>query len=133
VIEIFTTHSEDPINGIELFNSELDKSKINDNQKVFICEWIQKYLRCSEFEEIYLGRIEDLLDSQLTALKVKIKPNKPKAQNIRETLKEMMEEEIKKLPGTLKKLEPQQRLNILCKLIPFVLPRVESIHHTQGE
>jgi len=131
-IKIFTTNSENPIKAIELFSKELDKNKFDDNQKVFIYEWTQKYLRHSEFDED-LGRIEDLLDSQLAALKGKIEPNKPKVQNIRESLKEMIREEIKKLPGTLKKLEPQQRLNILCKLIPFVLPRVESIHHTQDE
>ncbi len=53
--------------------------------------------------------------------------------NIRETLKETMQKEIQKLPETLKELEPVQRLNILCKLIPFVLPKVESIDHEHDE
>jgi hypothetical protein len=53
--------------------------------------------------------------------------------NIRDTLKEMMQKEIESLPDTLKELEPVQRLNILCKLIPYVLPKVESVTHTQGE
>mgnify|MGYP003392190820 FL=1 len=45
----------------------------------------------------------------------------------------MMQKEIESLPDTLKELEPVQRLNILCKLIPYVLPKVESVTHTQGE
>jgi hypothetical protein len=53
--------------------------------------------------------------------------------NIRETLKEMMQKELEKLPDTLKELEPIQRLNILCKLIPFVLPKVESVNHELDE
>jgi hypothetical protein len=32
-----------------------------------------------------------------------------------------------------KKLEPVQRLNILCKLIPYALPKVESVTHKLGE
>ena len=53
--------------------------------------------------------------------------------NIRDTLKELMQNEIEQLPDTLKELEPAQRLNILCKLIPYVLPKVESVTHKEGE
>ena len=44
-----------------------------------------------------------------------------------------MQKEIESLPDTLAELEPVQRLNILCKLIPFVLPKVESVTHNLGE
>jgi hypothetical protein len=53
--------------------------------------------------------------------------------NLRETLKMIMNKEIQKLPENLETLEPKERLNILCKLMPFVLPKVESVTHTQGE
>jgi len=33
----------------------------------------------------------------------------------------------------LEKLEPEKRLEILCKLMPYVLPKTESIQHTFGE
>ena len=92
-IEIFTKNSENPINAVELFNKELDKSTIDDNLKIFVYQWIHKYLRYSEFD-VDLTKIHDLLDSQLAALKEKIKPNKPQVKTIRESLKEMMEEEI---------------------------------------
>jgi len=39
--------------------------------------------------------------------------------DLRETLKAMMQREIEQLPETLKDLEPIQRLNILCKLMPY--------------
>ena len=66
-------------------------------------------------------------------MKTETKQAKPLTSNIRETLKEMMQKEIEKLPETLKELEPAQRLNILCRMMPFVLPKVESIHHESGE
>jgi hypothetical protein len=39
----------------------------------------------------------------------------------------MMKKELEKLPEYLETLEPKERLNILCKLIPFVLPKVEAV------
>lgn len=53
--------------------------------------------------------------------------------DLRETLKVVMQREIQKLPETLETLEPKERLNILCKLMPFVFPKVEAIHPTEGE
>ncbi|MBM3451917.1 MAG: hypothetical protein FJX84_02115 [Bacteroidetes bacterium] len=59
--------------------------------------------------------------------------NKPLTGNIRDTLKDLMQKELKQLSETLKELDPLQRLNILCKLIPYILPKTESVKHTQGE
>lgn len=52
---------------------------------------------------------------------------------LRETLKDLMQKELEQLPETLKELDPVQRLNILCKLMPYVLPKTESVKHTLGE
>ncbi|KAF0237442.1 MAG: hypothetical protein FD181_2008 [Prolixibacteraceae bacterium] len=52
---------------------------------------------------------------------------------LRETLKTIMQKEIERLPETLEALEPKERLNVLCKLMPFVFPKVESVHPTEGE
>ncbi len=53
--------------------------------------------------------------------------------NLRETLKNIMEKEITQLPKTLEKLEPKDRLNILCRLMPFIFPKVNTVHLTEGE
>ncbi len=44
-----------------------------------------------------------------------------------------MQKELEELPETLKDLEPIQRLNVLCKLIPHVLPKTDSVKHNLGE
>jgi len=49
--------------------------------------------------------------------------NKPLTGNIRDTLKDLMQKELEQLPETLKELDPVKRLNILCKLMPYVLPK----------
>ena len=52
---------------------------------------------------------------------------------LRESLKNIMKKEIEKLSDTLESLEPKERLNILCKLMPYVFPKVEAIHPEKGE
>jgi hypothetical protein len=135
-IDIFTEHHETPLKAVQKFADETDKQKLTPAQKLFVYEWVFKYVKYSEFENIDITEIKEILKSQTERLKndePKVEYNKPLTGNIRDTLKEMMQKEIESLPDTLKELEPVQRLNILCKLIPYVLPKVESVTHTQGE
>lgn len=135
-IDIFTEHHETPLKAVQEFAAETDKQKLTPAQKLFVYEWVYKYVRVSDFGELDLSEVKDLLKSQTERLKndkPQLEYNKPLTGNIRDTLKEMMQKEIESLPDTLKELEPVQRLNILCKLIPYVLPKVESVTHTQGE
>ena len=53
--------------------------------------------------------------------------------NLRETLKTIMQKEIEKLPETLEALDPKERLNVVCELMPYVFPKVETVHPTEGE
>ncbi len=53
--------------------------------------------------------------------------------DLRKTLKAMFKKELEALPETLSKMEPEKRLNILIKLMPFVIPKVNSVTHRQGE
>lgn len=52
---------------------------------------------------------------------------------LRDSLKEIISEEIKRLPETLNTLEPKDRLNAVLKLIPYFLPKTEAVHYKEGE
>jgi hypothetical protein len=53
--------------------------------------------------------------------------------SIREKLKGVVFNELEGLEETLKLMDPEKRLNIVCKLLPFVCPKVESVSHKEGE
>jgi hypothetical protein len=53
--------------------------------------------------------------------------------DLRVSLKGIIQKEIELLPKSLEKLEPKERLNILCKLIPYVFPKVEAVSSKEGE
>ena len=57
----------------------------------------------------------------------------PLTTDLRGMLKEIVHKELAALPDTLASLDPAQRLNIVCKLIGYVLPKVEAVKHHQGE
>ena len=56
-----------------------------------------------------------------------------KTTDLRLFLKELMQREFEALPELLEQLEPKERINVMCKLMPFVLPKVEAVIHLQGE
>ncbi|NOU46813.1 MAG: hypothetical protein HOO86_07100 [Bacteroidales bacterium] len=53
--------------------------------------------------------------------------------SLRETLKAIMQKEIEKLPKTLEALDTKERLNVVCKLMPYVFPKVETVNPKEGE
>ena len=52
---------------------------------------------------------------------------------LRAALKNILHQEIELLPGHFDKLEPKDRLELLVKLLPFALPKVEPESYQIGE
>jgi hypothetical protein len=59
-------------------------------------------------------------------------PNKL-TKEIRIVLKDLIYKELDEIKERLDSLEPKQRIEIVIKLIPYVLPKVESISHSTNE
>jgi hypothetical protein len=53
--------------------------------------------------------------------------------DLRENLKKIMQTEILKIPEYLDSLEPKDKINTLCKLMPYVFPKVEDISCKDNE
>ena len=52
---------------------------------------------------------------------------------LRTILKTVMKNEIENLPATLEHLDPKERASTICKLVPYVFPKVDSVNAKQGE
>lgn len=53
--------------------------------------------------------------------------------DLREKLKDLLANEIAKLPEHLKQLEPKERIEITIKLMSFILPKIDRIEMSEGE
>jgi vacuolar-type H+-ATPase subunit E/Vma4 len=52
---------------------------------------------------------------------------------IREVLKRIISNELDQLEETLSGMDPAKRLEVVIKLIPYVLPKVEPVGMERGE
>ena len=59
-------------------------------------------------------------------------PNKL-TKEIRKTLNDIVHKELEKVEENLNTLEPKQRIELLIKLMPYVLPKAESISESDSE
>jgi hypothetical protein len=53
--------------------------------------------------------------------------------DLRATLKLIVEKELNQLPETLAAMAADKRLEVILKLLPFVLPKVASVEMDKGE
>ncbi len=136
-ISIFLKHHATPLKATQTFENDVDECKLEPAQKLFVFEWVYKYVRYSVFDESDMTEINNLLKSIIERLRKEANKTpeytKPITGNIRDTLKELVQKELAQLPETLKDLDPIQRLNILCKLMPYVMPKTDSVKHNFGE
>jgi hypothetical protein len=68
-IDIFTEHYKTPLKAVQEFATETEKQKLTPAQQLFVYEWVYKYVKVTEYEEIDLTEIQDLLKSQTERLK----------------------------------------------------------------
>jgi hypothetical protein len=52
---------------------------------------------------------------------------------LRAVLKNILYQEIELLPEHFKKLETKDRLELLVKLLPFSLPKIEAVNYQENE
>ena len=59
-------------------------------------------------------------------------PNKI-TNELRGTLKHIVDDELQILKNNIKELLPKERLELLIKLLPYVLPKVQTVNAKDGE
>lgn len=59
-------------------------------------------------------------------------PNKL-TKELRAVLKNLLFDELKAIPGHLNKLDPKDRLELIVKILPFVLPKIDTVHYKENE
>ena len=132
--------SDQPAKVIPVF--EQHTNEMSGAEKLFIARHLLNYFEHTVFTEnengeteTYLTGISKPLDALLTRLNKEtgITNDNPHTNDLRRLLKDIFRREIERLPEYLQSLETKDRVNVLCKMLPFVLPKVESVHFEEGE
>lgn len=57
----------------------------------------------------------------------------PKTLDLRDRLKVLIDSELDRLPDLLDGLNDKERLDVILKLMPLVLPKAKPVHHAANE
>lgn len=131
--------ADQPAKVVPIF--EHHTAGMTDAQKLFIAQKVKGYFANTVFRE---GDSDSDSDSEGIKLTGIVEPLRayvarleramlPKVADMRATLKDLFRTELERLPDALQTLDEKDRLNFLCKLMPFVLPKVEAVTATKGE
>ena len=103
-----------------------------DAQKLFIAQKLQHYFNYTVFtdDEKFLTAVSDPLKAYIKRLE---RLTTTKTADVRQTLKNIFKAEMERLPDTLQRMDDKDRLNFLCKIMPYVLPKIEAVKPTSGE
>ena len=132
--------SDQPAKVIPVFEQHTNGMK--GNEKLFVARHLHYYFEQTVFSkgendetETYLTGISKPLDALLTRLnrEAGITDGDPKTDDLRRILKNIFRAEMKRLPEYLQSLETKDRVNAICKMLPFVLPKVGSVHFEVGD
>lgn len=97
------------------------------DQKLFLADNLDTYFRRTVFgeEENYLDKVSKPLSAYLDRLKIESGRKQITSGDLRQTLQELFQKEIANLPAYFEQLTPKERMNFLCKLMPFIMSRAE--------
>lgn len=136
----FLKVSDQPARVIPIFEQHTNGMK--GAEKLFIARKVLYYFEHTVFDEgeanetdTTLTGITKPLDAYIGRLRREAgeAKNDLKTGDLRQILKDIFRQEMERLPEYLQSLETKDRVNVLCKMLPFVLPKVESVHFEEGE
>ena len=121
VLDAIQAHHDEPLKGDREAVALVAKAGMNEEQSVAINLAAYTYLRGSEFDaDLSVG-------IALLKGRTKAKEAEPWNKGTREGLQELVRRELAELPETLKALDPKDRIATLCKLLPFVFPKMSNV------
>jgi len=126
VVGTIEAHHAEPLKGDRAAEALMDKAGMNEEQRREIYQGALTYLRGSEYDvDLSVG---------IALLKGRTKAKEAPAwtAGARVELQELVRRELEHLPATMESLEPKDRIAVLCKLLPYALPRLNNVEGREG-
>ncbi|MEZ4806622.1 MAG: hypothetical protein R2815_04020 [Flavobacteriales bacterium] len=121
VVAMVQHYHDQPLRGDREAEAMLEKAGMNEEQRLAIYQAAHTYVKGSEFD------VDLSVGIALLKGRTKAKEAEPWSKGTREGLQELVRRELAELPETLKALEPKDRIATLCKLLPYVFPKLNNV------
>lgn len=123
VLHLIQVHHDEPLKGDRAAEALLIKAGMNEDQCVAINRAAYSYLKESSFD------VDLSVGIALLKGRTKTKEVEPWTKGVREGIRELVKRELAAMPASMIALEPRDRIAILCKLLPYVIPHTHLPDH----
>jgi hypothetical protein len=126
-LEAALAKPKQPLKALLEIQKEFEAKSLTTKQALFVWGFLTKYIRNSEFENTDLTDFNELAINYAARIRKEVNQQgeAPILQGMKEQLAELLNNELQKVPLMLEQLEPEKRLAVLCKLLPYVIPRFD--------
>lgn len=121
VLGMIQYYHDQPLKGDREAEAKLEKAGMSEEQRLEIYQAVHTYLEGSEFD------VDLSVGIALLKGRTKAKAEAPWTTGAREGLQELVRRELAALPSTLESIDPKDRVAVLCKLLPYALPRLGTV------
>lgn len=121
VLNVIQEHHDEPVKGDRAAEALLAEAGLNEEQRAEINLAAYTYLKGSEFD------VDLSVGIALLKGRTKAKVEPTWTAGAREGLQELVKRELAALPSTLEGMDPKDRVAVLCKLLPYALPRFVNV------
>ena len=120
---LFTQNSEKLTGSVSKFIEDMRKDNLNKEQMYYLVDWVIGIFEDMEYKDgTNTKKLIQILLDRVYILDVQI----PDEKNLRDTLKGIMKEELKRLPETLNAVKPEKRLRFIMHMMQYTMPQIKS-------
>jgi len=137
-LNLFEANPHSPLKVIENLNKTFEKLGFGHEKQYFCLYQAYEFLRRSNYDEDKIdpeiqGQFETVFKAYIDQLHDKPKVQTSSSKPIAQTLKLIATQELEKLPELLEGLTPKDRISFLMKILPYSVPKIDSVHHRSFE
>ena len=133
-LSLFEASPQSPLNVIDKLNELFEKLEFGIEKQYFCLYKSYRYLCGSSYDEEKIDpeiqdQFEIVFKAYIDQLNEKPKEVIQSSKPIVQTLKTIAKDELAKLPELLESLEAKERVSFLMKILPYAVPKIDSVHH----
>lgn len=123
----------EPVQELNRVLEEMEKRKFNNHQKIFLIYWVYEYFNNTAFMDddgectIHLKKHTELLKIELKKINSQIEKEEPEPKDLQNIIQETITKEMERFPELLANMDDGERLKLLVKLLPYVMPKQKPI------
>ncbi len=124
-ITTFQNNWREPLTGLSLFIKQMDELQLNEQQKLFISQWLCKALKANAYSDRHIfDNLLQFLESYCKKLKASAQPvDAAQTISIRAKIKELVNNSVESILEDTDRISSEDNLKILTRFASLVVEK----------